>query len=170
MNPDRATQYLSDGYSCSEAVLLAVSEEYGVENEIIPRIASRFGGGMGLTGSVCGAVSGAVMAMGLILEPVSDRQEFHKSMLPVQEFRRRFEAEMETIICRELTGVDLTQPEAFEEYINSDLPQKVCSPAVETAYRLVMDILEEEKKHLESGSIRWMGARPVTSANIRNED
>ena len=44
-------------------MLLAVSQELGIKNEIIPRIASGFGGGMGGTGAVCGAVVGGIMAI-----------------------------------------------------------------------------------------------------------
>ncbi len=60
-----------------------------------------------------------------------------------QEFRRRFEAEMETINCRELTGADLSTEEGLEQYMSSDTPQTVCFPAVGVAYRLVLDLLKE---------------------------
>lgn len=145
MDTNRASKFLEEGYTCSESVLLAVSQEFGIENEIIPHIAMYFGGGIGLTGSVCGAVSGAVMALGLIKGPAANEQEFIQAMPLAQELRRRFEEEMKTIYCRELTGVDLTKPENFQEYINSDVPQKVCTPAVDTAYRVVMDLLKESK-------------------------
>jgi len=59
------------------------------------------------------------------------------------ELRKRFEAEMKTISCRELTGLDLTTPEGMEGLMGSDVPQKVCFPAVATAYRLVVDLLRE---------------------------
>jgi hypothetical protein len=61
----------------------------------------------------------------------------------VQEFRRRFEAEMETITCRELTGADLSTEEGIKQYMSSDTPQTVCFPAVGMAYRLVVDLLRE---------------------------
>jgi hypothetical protein len=61
----------------------------------------------------------------------------------VREFRRRFEAEMETINCRELTGTDLSTPEGIEQFMSSNIPQKVCFPAVSVAYRLVVDLLKE---------------------------
>jgi hypothetical protein len=60
-----------------------------------------------------------------------------------EEFRRRFEAEMGTINCRELTGADLTTQEEVEQFMNSDIPQTVCFPSVATAYRLVVDLLKE---------------------------
>lgn len=145
MDPNRASKFMDEGYTCAESVLLAVSQEFDIENDIIPHIAMYFGGGIGLTGAVCGAVSGAVVALGLIKGPAANEQEFMQAMPLAQELRHRFEEEMKTINCRELTGVDLTKPENFNEYINSDVPQKVCVPAVNTAYRVVMDLLKNDK-------------------------
>jgi C_GCAxxG_C_C family probable redox protein len=117
--------------------------EIEVENENIPRIAFGFAGGIGNTGAVCGAVAGAVMAIGLKIERGDTMEEGLRALGVVQEFRRRFEAEMETINCRELTGADLSTPEGIEQFMNSDTPQTVCFPAVGVAYRLVVDLLKE---------------------------
>ena len=61
----------------------------------------------------------------------------------VQEFRRRFEARMGTIACRELTGADLTTEEGIARFMNSETPQKTCFPAVGLAYQLVLDLVNE---------------------------
>jgi C_GCAxxG_C_C family probable redox protein len=124
-------------------VLLAVCQEFNIASDLIPRIASGFGGGIGNTGAVCGAVAGAVMAIGLVKERGDTVEDWFALAEVAQEFRRRFEAEMETINCRELTGVDLTTQEGIEAYMNSDKPQTVCAPAVGVAYRLVVDLLRE---------------------------
>ena len=142
MDPNRATRFMGEGYTCAESVLMAVSQEFEIENEITHHMAMCFGGGIGLTGAVCGAVSGAVMAIGLIKGPAANIQEFQQIMPIAQELRSRFEKEMKTMNCRELTGVDLAIPENFEQYMNSNTPQKVCAPAVEAAYRIVMELLE----------------------------
>ncbi len=146
-------------------------QDFEIENEIIPRIGSGFAGGMGNTGAVCGAVVGAVMAIGLkrgrgaptedrgatpgVVEdlsrrieevrqaPAEDREAMLAGLKVVQEFRRRFEAEMDTISCRELTGVDLSTEEGLQQFMSSDAPVMVCLPAVGVAYRLVVDILKE---------------------------
>jgi C_GCAxxG_C_C family probable redox protein len=112
-------------------------------NEAIPKIASGFGGGIGNTGAVCGAVVGAVMAIGLKMERGETMEDWLRIGSVVQEFRRRFEAEMGTINCRELTGVDLTTEEGMRESMTSGTAEKVCFPAVGTAYRLVLELLEE---------------------------
>ena len=118
-------------------------QEFEIENEIIPRIAFFFAGGFGNTGAVCGAVCGAMMALGLKKERPDTMDEGLRTLAVAQEFRRRFEAEMGTINCRELTGADLSTEEGLKQYMNSDIPQTVCFPAVGVAYRLVVDLLKE---------------------------
>jgi C_GCAxxG_C_C family probable redox protein len=123
--------------------LLAVCQEFEIESEVIPQIASGFGGGIGNTGAVCGAVVGGVMAIGLKMERGDTMEDWLRIAGAAQEFRRRFEAEMGTINCRELTGADLTTQEGLAQYMRSDTPQTVCFPAVGAAYRLVLDLLKE---------------------------
>jgi C_GCAxxG_C_C family probable redox protein len=120
-----------------------VCREFEIENEAIPQIAFYFAGGLGNTGAVCGAVVGAVMAIGLKRGRPDTMEESLSELAVAQEFRRRFEAEMKTINCRELTGADLTTEEGITQFMNSDTPQTVCFPAVGTAYRLVVDLLKE---------------------------
>ncbi len=120
-------------------------QEHEIESDVLPHIAMCFGGGMGLTGATCGAFSGAVMALGLVDGPAGNPEEFVRAMVPVQTLRQGFEEKMGTISCRELVKVDLTKPEVFEEYINSDVPKNICVPAVDTAYKLVMRIIKNKE-------------------------
>ena len=117
--------------------------ELEVDTDIIPRIAFGFAGGIGNTGAVCGSVAGAVMAIGLENERSDSMEEALEGLAVVAEFRRRFEAEMEDITCRGLTGMDLTTAEGIQKFMASDVPQTVCGPAVGVAYRLVVKLLKE---------------------------
>ena len=83
------------------------------------------------------------MAIGLKLGRPDTMDEGLSRLAIPQEFRRRFEAEMKTISCRELTGTDLTTEEGLEQFMTSDIPQTVCFPAVGAAYRLVVELLKE---------------------------
>ena len=85
----------------------------------------------------------AAMAIGLRRGRADTMEEGQRELAVAREFRRRFEAEMETISCRELTGADLTTEEGLEQFMRSDTPQTVCFPAVGVAYRLVVDLLKE---------------------------
>ena len=114
------------------------------ENDIIPKIASAFAGGIGNTGAVCGAVVGAVMAIGLRLHQKNTMEESLQNLVVASNFRSRFEDEIGSINCRELTGLDLTTDEGIKQLMKSDIPQKVCFPAVGAAYRIVVDLLKEK--------------------------
>jgi C_GCAxxG_C_C family probable redox protein len=115
------------------------------DNTAIPQIAYGFAGGIGNTGAVCGAVVGAVMAIGLKLGRGDTMEEMLQNLAVAREFRHRFEAEMGKIGCRELTGLDLTTEEDLAQLMNSDISEKVCFPAVATAYRLAVDLLRENQ-------------------------
>jgi C_GCAxxG_C_C family probable redox protein len=112
--------------------------EIETENSAIPQITFGFAGAIGITGAACGAV----MAIGLKSGRADTIEESLRRFAVSREFRRRFEAEMGTINCRELTGVDLTA-EGSGQLMNSDKAQTVCLPAVGVAYRLLVDLLKE---------------------------
>ncbi len=70
------------------------------------KVSAGFGGGMYL-GSVCGAVTGGIMAIGLKhggLGPAS-----MKTAIMVRDFADRFKAQHKSINCPDLTGFDLSQ-------------------------------------------------------------
>lgn len=52
-------------YNCAQSVLIPFSEELGLDKEMAYKVAGGFGGGM-RTGSVCGAITGGIMALGLM--------------------------------------------------------------------------------------------------------
>ena len=51
-------------YNCAQSVLLPFAETFGMSEDEVMRIAVHFGRGMKM-GSVCGAVTGGLMALGL---------------------------------------------------------------------------------------------------------
>ena len=121
-------------------------QDYKIENELIPKIASYFGGGIGNTGSVCGAVSGAIMAIGIVRKQSTSLEEWMETAKVAQEFRKRFEEEMGNLNCRDLTGLDLGSEVDAEKLMNSEIPMTVCFPAVAHAYRIVSELLKEANK------------------------
>ncbi len=120
--------------------------EIDVNEDVLRRMAFWFAGGIGGTGAVCGAVAGGVMALGLKLGRVDSMEEGLLRLAVPQEFRCRFEAEMKDITCRGLTGMDMSTKQGREQYMNSDVPQTVCFPAVGAAYRIVLDLLDGESQ------------------------
>lgn len=114
-------------------------------DDVIPRIATGFAGGVGNSGATCGAVIGGAMGLSLEMDWGVTMEEALGALATVGDFRRRFEEAMGSISCGDLTGADLTTPEGIQRYMESDIPQTVCFPAVATAYRLVVEMLDERR-------------------------
>lgn len=82
---------------------------FGLNEEMCARIASPFGGGIGHIQEVCGAVSGAVMAIGLKYgEKSTDRDVRDHINELTQNFIREFKSKNKSIFCRDLLAFDIT--------------------------------------------------------------
>lgn len=60
-----AEDMFNKGYVCSQAVFAAFSDMFGLDKEMALRIGNGFGGGIARKQEICGAVSGAIMVIGL---------------------------------------------------------------------------------------------------------
>lgn len=133
-NPgDKAVQYFQGGYSCSESVLLALSEHFGVQSEIIPRVATGLGSGMARCGLVCGAFSGALMGLSLKfgrMRPEDDREKLYSL---IKEFHRRFIAQFGDTVCPRLLGYDIGIPEEFAAARAAGVIREKCDAFVRAA-------------------------------------
>ncbi len=138
---DDAVNKFCDGLSCSQAVLSTYGAEHGLDTELALKIATGFGGGLARQGGTCGAVTGAVMVIGLDRGSLSpeDREAKEDTYRAVREFMRRFEEECGSTICRELLGCDISQPSGYERAREQNLFQTHCPGYVGSA----MEILEE---------------------------
>ena len=101
---ERAVSLFTQGYNCAQSVFVAFSDVTGMEEALAARLSSSFGGGMGRLREVCGTVSGALLALGM-LRGYSDPQDpaakaAHYRL--VQEYARRFRERNGSIVCREL--------------------------------------------------------------------
>ena len=70
---EKAVEKFNNGYNCAQSVVMAFCDELGMSEEECAIMSEGFGGGMGRTRSVCGAVSGMVMLAGLKMSiPLGD--------------------------------------------------------------------------------------------------
>lgn len=138
--------YSEEGFLCSESVLLAVSDCLAIKSDLIPKIATGFGGGVGRCGFVCGAVSGGVIALGLKFgrnEPVKQDKLPHWF---AQELVKRFIHEFGRVNCRELTDCDLTTEAGHLKYRKEKVWTVKCRRYIEGAAALAFDIVSENSK------------------------
>ncbi|MBI4336791.1 MAG: C_GCAxxG_C_C family protein [Chloroflexi bacterium] len=124
-------------------MLLAVGQGAGLDLGAVPRIATGFGGGISRQGSVCGALVGAVMALGLKYGRQAGSESPDPVYSRVQQLYSRFEQEMGGTICRQLTGMDLTTPEGYQKFRASDVRQRVCARAIALGTRLAQEACGE---------------------------
>ena len=101
---EEAKRLFLEGYNCSQAVFCAFCDVTGLDLDTAARLSSSFGGGMGRLREVCGTVSGALMALGIVrgyADP-KDRNAKAAHYRLVQEYARLFREQSGSIICREL--------------------------------------------------------------------
>ena len=109
-----AAELLTSGQTnCSQAVLSVFCEDMGLDKADAQKIALAFGGGMGRTGGICGAVTGAYMVLGLRDYPDAESPAARKEKVYalVGQFNQRFKALFKSLNCTELLGCDLSTPE-----------------------------------------------------------
>ena len=101
----QAAELFLKGCNCAQAVLVAFCDVTGLEPDFAKKLSCGFGGGMGRQREVCGAVSGMLMAAGLLYgytDPGEDDVCKKEHYQLVQDLCSQFRQETGTIICREL--------------------------------------------------------------------
>lgn len=120
-------------------------EALGMECSGVARIATGFGAGMGRHGETCGALVGAVMALGLRYgrEDGSDSEAKAKTYSKVDQLLCAFQKQFGTPTCRDLIGCDLRTPEGNERFKKEKLIVE-CRKFVEFAAREALGIASDE--------------------------
>ena len=130
------------GFNCSQAVFSAYASQFGIDDEAALKLASPFGGGVARQGEVCGAVIGALMALGLGRGNATlENKEENYSI--ADEFITRFQEKHGTILCRELIGYDLSKPKELLEAREQKVFVTACPGFVKDAAELVAEFLDK---------------------------
>jgi len=142
---EKGLKNFQSGLNCAQSVLLALYQhiEPRAQNDLIPKIASAFGGGIGRCGSVCGALSGSIMAVGIKYGSNEvDREKLMKLYAHAAKLYKQFENEHGTTMCRDLVKYDLSNPEEAAKARQEKVFEKVCVNFLKTA---ITSFLELEK-------------------------
>lgn len=143
---DKAEAYFSNNFNCAQAVFTTFATELGLEEEVALKIATQFGGGA-RKGEMCGAVSGALMALGLKYGHyhAEDTEEKGKAYQIAEDFMNRFIAEKGTVVCRELLGYDVSKKEDMAKIKELGLFKTTCPEMIRCATIIVEQIMNEQK-------------------------
>lgn len=139
---EKANDLFSRKFHCSQAVFAAFSEELGLTEEQALKIGACFGSGM-RKGEVCGACTGALMALGLKYGQADE--EDMDSRLKTNEvtdmFLDKFKKENGSYMCKELLGCDVSTKEGIAEAIDEKLFTEFCPKMVESATKIVEEMI-----------------------------
>ncbi|EJP6471095.1 C-GCAxxG-C-C family protein [Clostridium sporogenes] len=106
----RVVEFHKEGFNCAESIIKALNEEKNLDIPV--SMASPFGAGM-TVGSTCGAITGALMALGAI----KGRQECknkNQSLALAKEVMAKVKEKYDTFDCRELKKKGISCDEMIE--------------------------------------------------------
>jgi len=139
---EAAVELHGKGCNCAQAVLGVFAGDLGLGDEDAIRIATAFGAGMGRTGGVCGAVSGACMVLGLRsnMRRPEDKAAKDSAYGRMQEFSRRFHERHGDTSCTGLLGVDLRTAEGLQAAKGRNLFLTRCNDLIRGSVEILEDM------------------------------
>ena len=133
---EKAVELFKTGLCCSQAAFCAFAEDHGMDFETAQKVSAGLGGGVGRMREVCGAVTGATLALGLKYGPDKTAVYPH-----VQELCARFKVECGSIVCRELLeGTGATQGGSPEARTETYYRKRPCAELVKLAVQLAEQV------------------------------
>ena len=138
-----ANEWHDRGFNCAQSVLAAFADRIGMPAQELMSLAGGFGAGTG-TGELCGAVSGAVMALGLLTpvdmnEPVASKK---RTLELSKEFQKRFSDVFGGLRCSDLIQKKYVPDERTPAAAEMGLAGH-CAVMIVTAVEILEDMLHE---------------------------
>jgi C_GCAxxG_C_C family probable redox protein len=120
-------------YGCAESTLVALQSIFGLPQPEDSSAAMALNGGIAYSGGMCGAISGAAMALGRLAELRLDdhRQAKRTARLLTQQLIADFEAEFSSSNCRDLIDYKISIPAEHDAFIASDVWRTTCMRQIE---------------------------------------
>jgi len=144
----KAHDFLIAGWNCSQSVLLTVQELLDLHDPAALKAATGFGGGIGNSGSICGALAGGVMALGFLYgrKELSEFAQKERTYSVCAQWYDRFLNLMGGCNCCDILRVDLKDPIVRKEYWrNAQNRERCASQVVGVAAQLLIKLIEESE-------------------------
>jgi C_GCAxxG_C_C family probable redox protein len=136
---EKALDYFRNKFNCSQAVFTVFGTEHGISENDCLKVSCAFGGGMGRQQHTCGAVTGALMALGMkygkaLNDPEEKKQETYAI---TREFFKRFTDLNGSVNCKVLLdGLDMNNPEDHKVIMERKLFDLKCEKYVVDAVEI----------------------------------
>ena len=140
-------ELMKDGCNCAQSVLVSLCGEAGISEEEAMRMACCLGGGC-RAGEICGALTGALMALSLV-NGNTDRKDNETRMKAYAEFielDRMFKERFGNLTCRGLLGVD-TSTENGHRYMmeHPETKEQNCHEFIDAAIEMARGLMARHK-------------------------
>ena len=133
------------GYNCSETTLYGLSKYLEIDSEMLPKLATPFGGGIGRNGHICGSLVGALIAIGLKWGRDSMDEERAPAYERADRLVNKFLEKFGTLNCAEITGLDMKNaPPEEDEKLR--VHHNICKPLVRQVCKWAIEELEREEE------------------------
>ncbi|MBI5593274.1 MAG: C_GCAxxG_C_C family protein [Deltaproteobacteria bacterium] len=144
---DLAKKRFTEGFHCSQVILEAFAEDYGLDPILARRIGNPLAGGSGLGGE-CGAVTGALMVLGMEygMADSDDLEAFQTTFEKVGSFVDKFKARHGNLNCHQLIGLNVFSEEGLKEFMAKDIKLTQCIKYVEDAVGIVEEIINQDQE------------------------
>lgn len=141
----RSIDLFSKGFNCAQSVFAGSAGDTGIEEKTALRLASGFAAGLGYRGEMCGAVVGAYLAIGMkygYSGAAEQEQKDHTYKL-IAEFISEFERRNGSVMCKKLTGYDLSDPNQLKEAREKDVFREKCSKYIRDSAEILEELLKD---------------------------
>jgi len=126
-------------FNCAQTVFSLFASDLDLDEKTALKIASGFGGGMACA-ETCGAVTGSYMVIGMKHgHSFPNPEKKANTKMKIKRFNELFSEKHGTLICKELTGFDISTPEGASAAAEEGVFVSKCPAFLKSA----CDILEE---------------------------
>ncbi|MBN1800301.1 MAG: C_GCAxxG_C_C family protein [Candidatus Lokiarchaeota archaeon] len=142
VNTNEIVSWFQKGLNCSQFVLSRFGPRFGINEQCSLKIAGGFGGGMTM-GNTCGSITAAFMVIGLKFEKINEENTSPHEITyqKIREFVNQFTKLNKTIICNQLTGVDMSTLEGREKARNENIFLTTCPKVIQDSINILESIL-----------------------------
>ncbi len=126
-------------FNCAQTVFSLFAEDIGLDEKTALKVASGFGGGMACA-ETCGAVTGSYMVIGMKHGHYSsDSNAKALTKQAIQQFNEKFKEKHGSLICKKLTGYDISTPEGGAAAYEEGVFATQCPEFLKTACNILED-------------------------------
>jgi C_GCAxxG_C_C family probable redox protein len=141
---EKTMELCNQGLNCSQAIITAFGEPFGVDAKTAKNLGRPWGGGMGHLALTCGALTGAVAILGLARNDSDEQQARQDAFESVRELFHRFEAKHGATACKDLLGADMSTAAGKKKINEEKLTSQFCPGIIRDTAEILADLMKSQ--------------------------